>query len=177
VKLRLFVAVLIGCGWPLLCGCRDAAWPGTTHAIPWTNSQEDAVPGVDSGFLLCKTHGKDFLFLIWTDSRNPCTWTETAVGSALKGTGELKMQEAQPLKFELEAHDPNVGWITFDGVKYDFAAGNLFLVSTIGPKATIKQLKRDISNLKLDPEGLRAFASSDAEISAYFGSRKRSGER
>jgi len=181
VKLRLFVAVLISCGWPLLCGCSDAAKPGTTFSILGTSSQEDAVPGVDCGFVLGKKHGNAVLFLIWTDGRTPGTWSETVTGSyfgsVVKGTGELKMQEAQPLKFELEAHDPNVGWITFDGVKYDFGAGNLFLVSTIGPKATIKQLKKDISNLTLDWEGLRAFASSDAEIAAYFGSRKRSGER
>lgn len=177
MQLRLFVAVLMSCGWPLLCGCSDAAKPGTTFSILGTSSQEEAVPGVDAGFVMGKKHGNAVLFLIWTDGRNPCTMTERPVGSVVKGTGELKRQEAQPLKFELEAHAPNVGWMTFDGVKYDFAAGNLFLVSTIGPKATIKQLKKDISNLTLDWEGLRAFASSDAEISAYFGSRKRSGER
>jgi hypothetical protein len=159
-----------------VCGCSDAAKPGTTFSIPWTSPQGDAVPGVDSGLVLGKKQGNAVLFLVWTDGRNPCTLTERPVGSVVKGTGELKMQAAQPLKFELEARDPNVGWMTFDGVKYDFAAGNLFLVSTIGPKATVKQLKKDLSNLKLDRDALRAFASSDAEISAYFGSRKRSGE-
>lgn len=54
--------------------------------------------------------------------------------------------------------------MTIDGVDYDLASGNLFLVRA----GLVKQLCRDLGEMRLRPEYFRALATDDAEVRAFF---------
>jgi hypothetical protein len=57
--------------------------------------------------------------------------------------------------------------ITINNIRYDLAAGRLFLVTTRGGQAQVRQLKRDISGLRSDWVVFEKFAKEDADVARF----------
>lgn len=60
------------------------------------------------------------------------------------------------------------GQITIKGESYDLAKGCLFLVSSVGDDFHVKQMDKDVSELKLEKPDLVAFGKANPEIKAFF---------
>jgi len=81
---------------------------------------------------------------------------------------EARRRYGRLVEFHCETKDGKTGQVKIDGVAYELADGNLFLVFTEGEQSRVKQLKRDISNLKFERESLEAFGRNDPEIAEFF---------
>jgi hypothetical protein len=51
---------------------------------------------------------------------------------------------------------------------YDLANGNLFLVRSEEDQFRVKQLRRDVSQWKFEPENLKAIGPSESSIAQFF---------
>jgi hypothetical protein len=57
--------------------------------------------------------------------------------------------------------------LTINNVRYDLAAGRLFLVTTRGGQAQVRQLKRDLSGLRPNWAAFEKFAKEDADVAQF----------
>ena len=92
---------------------------------------------------------------------------QAAMCRALNARGACS-PETGGVEFDCETKDGKTGQVKIDGVAYKLADGNLFLVLTEGERSRVKQLKRDMTNLKFERESLEAFGRNDPEIADFF---------
>jgi hypothetical protein len=90
-------------------------------------------------------------------------------------------QSSSPKRFfETASRDngPQVSWewvtrngqsgtITINGVKYDAAAGRVFLISTRGGQVHVRQILRDLSAIQAERASFLALAAGDPEIARF----------
>lgn len=121
---------------------------------------EPAVPGLDVG---CAWQVGTAL-LLWTDIG--------AKGRSVVSAGTIVTisdDDGRKVHFQwVENGKNNVARITINGIGYDVAKGNAFLVSTRGRQYRVKQLKRDLTQLKFDPAPSPQFSKDDIEITGFF---------
>ena len=85
-----------------------------------------------------------------------------------RGTdGQLNREIAFSTEFQ-DAHEVQKGQFTINGESYDLTNGGLFLVSGADGNVQVKQLNRDVSELRLTPHDLVAFGQADPEINGFF---------
>jgi hypothetical protein len=87
---------------------------------------------------------------------------------AVKCQGTLLGRDGRRVEFLCEITDGKAGQAKINGVTYELADGNLFLVSTQAEQHRVKQLKRDLAALKFERENLEAFGKNDADIAGFF---------
>ena len=86
----------------------------------------------------------------------------------VKCEGSLLARDRQRVEFHCETKDGKTGQAKINGIAYELADGNLFLVFTQGEQSQVKQLKRDVSNLKFEREALETFGRNDPQILEFF---------
>jgi hypothetical protein len=74
----------------------------------------------------------------------------------------------------LQTTDGRTGQVQIGRDSYDLSAGTLFIVTTRGGKTDVRQLKRDLSAVPLDQDGILAFAEKDPDLSAFLHANPRS---
>jgi hypothetical protein len=71
------------------------------------------------------------------------------------------------VEWRAETADGKTGVIAINKTEYDLADGRLFLVSTVGGKPQVRQLKRDSFGSQQGGEGLRILAKDDPEVRQF----------
>jgi hypothetical protein len=168
--IRIFMAItagalaLAGCNRQQASSIPDLGGPGGT--ITWSASGESQKPvtGIDeaSVFYVGRT------FVVWAafDGGAGGNWSGNMHG--VKGEGRVWSREHGQVEFRFETKDGRSGAVTINETEYDLKDGGLFLVSANADQYQIKQLKRDMKDVKFNRESLAAFARNDAEILAFF---------
>jgi hypothetical protein len=108
--------------------------------------------------------------MIWHDLTG-----ESMADSAGLATGRLYIErgsarsaDGRSLTWEVQTVDGTMGEVQIGGVRYDLAAGTLFVVTTQGGTTAVRQLSRDLSAVLLDHDGILAFARSDPDLAAFL---------
>ena len=121
---------------------------------------EPAVPGLDVG---CAWQVGTAL-LLWTDIG--------AKGRSVVSAGTIVTisdDDGRKVHFQwVKNGKNNVARITINGIGYDVAKGNAFLVSTRGRQYRVKQLKRDLTQLKFDPARVPNSARTTSRLRVSF---------
>ena len=127
---------------------RPPSWKeGDTEPSLWSwgaapAGRESAVPGLGEG----SVWQLGATVAIWTDIR------EERLSLVIAGRGvEISAPDGRRVLFECEFDQRTLARVTIDEVVYDLANGNTLLVSTAGSRCHVKQLRRDLSQLKFDP--------------------------
>ena len=140
---------------------------GSNGTVGWSAAGEsdNPVPGIDQGAVFAI--GK--AFIIWGDATRGSGGRSGNIGSqGAEGDGYLDSHDGHRVEFRYAIEADGSGRVTVDSVDYDLAKGNLFLVRDEGGRNRVRQLRRDLDRLRLDPEYFKSLARSDAEISAFF---------
>ena len=169
------VKSLVATAWAciLVFGCSCTPGPtgppdlgGPNGLITWTASagKDNPLQGVDQGTV----YNLGTAFVLWSDAPGGGSGGSSGNVQGVKYQGGLLARDRRRVEFHGETKDGKTGRVTIDGLTYELADGNLFLVSTEGERSRVKQLKRDISNLKFERESLEAFGRNDPDIAAFF---------
>jgi hypothetical protein len=114
--------------------------------------------------------------VIWTDIEtghtpgNASQGGLRATGSSghISFSGQNSSADGRLVEWRGETSDGKTGVVTINETQYDLAEGSLFLVSTVGRKARVRQLKRDWLGLRQGGEGLKSLAKEDPEVKQFI---------
>jgi hypothetical protein len=120
-----------------------------------------------------------YLFLRWQEGLEIMIWHDlTGEGTASSAgfvagsfyieRGAARAADGRSLAWEVQTRDGRAGEAQIGGVRYDLAAGTLFLVTTQGGTTEVRQLSRDLSAVPLDHDGILAFAWTDPDLAAFL---------
>ncbi|MBI1916308.1 MAG: hypothetical protein HYS12_16490 [Planctomycetes bacterium] len=132
--------------------------------MTWSSGKENALPGIEQGTI----YHFGTAFVVWSDARGGGGGISSSNVQGVKCQGSLAARDGRRVEFHCETKDAKTGQVKINGEAYELADGNLFLVFTEGEQSRVKQLKRDISNLKFERESLEAFGRNDPEIAEFF---------
>jgi hypothetical protein len=157
---------------PFLVGCigtQGSSTPdlgGPSGTITWFASAQTEKPlrGIDQASI----YYEGTAFVVWSDFDGGGGGSSSGNVQGVRGQGRLSSRDNGHIDFRFETKDGKTGPVTINEVTYDLANGNLFLVSGNGDQVQVKQLKRDMRNVKFERESLVAFARNDANIVAFF---------
>src|SRR4051794_9936001 len=164
---------LMACLGLFLLGCGSTpptpavTFGGPNGTMTWTSpgGQDNPIPGIDYGAVFAV--GK--ALVVWGDATRGAGGRSGSIGSqGAEGDGYLDSHDGRRVEFSYAIEADGTGRVTVDGVDYDLAKGNVFLVRAEGGGSRVKQLRRDLGHLRLDPEYFKSLGRSDAEISAFF---------
>jgi hypothetical protein len=163
---RFFTCVLLF--GVLVVGCsknanKTVSLGGPTGAASWySGTGPDHVPGIDEGTISYL----GTLLTIWSDGSGGIGWSGGADGVTFHA--DLRRPDGSIVEVWGETKDGKTGSVTIGKETYDLTQGNLILVSLRGPTVRVKQLQRDLSQLKHTYDQLSAYAKADAEIADFF---------
>jgi hypothetical protein len=173
--MKPFAKSLVATAWVcmLASGCNRAPGPtgppdlgGPNGLITWSPSpgKDNPLPGIDQGTV----YNLGTAFIVWSDAAGGGSGRSSGNVQGVKCQGSLLARDRRRVEFDCETKDGKTGQVNLNGVGYKLADGNLFLVFTEGGESRVKQLKRDMSNLKFERESLEAFGRNDPEIAGFF---------
>ena len=113
------------------------------------------------------------VFAVWSDGSNGGGGNSNSSGQSMKCQGSLRTRDGRTVEFQCETPDGKTGQATVNDVTYDLEGGNLFLVTTEGDQIKVKQLKRNLSDLKFDRDSLQAFGKKDPDVAEFFAKDKK----
>jgi len=116
-----------------------------------------------------------YLFLRWQEGVEVMIWHDLAgegtghsassnAGRLYVERGSVRLADGRSLAWELQTADGKTGKVQIDGIRYDLAAGTLFIVTTQDGTRAVRQLSRDLSAVPLDRDGILAFARNDLDL-------------
>lgn len=130
-----------------------------------TRWKKPGVPGLDSGY--CNYVGK--LFLLWaTDGRGGGVGTAYTREAGTQSDGHVNFDNGRTIAFSCRFPDEQTGKVTIDGTEYDTAQGRVFLLKFEGDKLAVKQVKKDLSSIKLTQADFGEIGRADPAIKAFF---------
>jgi hypothetical protein len=155
---------LVGC-----TGQQGSSTPGLggpSGTITWSAPAQKEKPqrGIDQASI----YYEGTSFVVWSDFDGGGGGSSSANVHGVRGQGRLRLRDNRHVDFRFETKDGKTGPVTINEKQYDLASGGLFLVSGNGDQVQVKQLKRDLRNVKFERESLVAFARDDADIVAFF---------
>ena len=127
---------------------------------------------------MCYTMQNEPYLVLWCDTTR-CRNTQWYPGGiqkggkpALKLSGTMLYREehdqpAQEVTFSGSYKD-GTGQVSIAGTTYDLAEGALLLVAQVQGSIQVKQLRRDLGDLKPDRQALIEYEESDSEIREFF---------
>jgi hypothetical protein len=156
----------------LVCGCGRMPSPaspdlgGPNGLITWSSSasKRDPLPGIEQG----SVYHLGTVFVVWSDAPGGGGGSSNSNVQGVTCQGSLLGKDGRRVEFNCETKDGKRGPVTVNGVTYDLANGNLFLFSSGGDRAQVKQLKRSLSEVKFERESLEAFGRNDPDIVGFF---------
>jgi hypothetical protein len=122
------------------------------------------LPGVDQGTV----YYLGTVFVVWSDAAGGGGGNSSGNVQGVACQGSLLARDRPRVEFHCETKDGKTGQAKINGIAYELADGNLFLVLTQGEQSQVKQLKRDVSNLKFEREALETFGRTDPQILEFF---------
>jgi hypothetical protein len=164
VMVLFFAALLTGCGSnsPPGLGVRSTGWSQWARDKP-------TVPGIDHAAVHIGLYANSPALVVWSDGRGGgfnASWDRTR--NAVHYEGAFTSRGGRNVAVHCYTSDGKTGSVTIGEETFELGNGSLFLVASGGTKAAVKQLRRDLSKLGSDPEGLQANAKADSEIKAFF---------
>ena len=172
--MKSLVKSLVATAWAcmLVSGCGRTPRPaspdlgGPSGIITWSSSagEGNPLPGIDQG----SVYHLGTAIVLWSDASGGGGGSSTSSVQGVECQGSLFARDRRRVEFRCETKDAKTGQVTIDGVTYDLTDGNLFLVSTAGDQSQVKQLKRSLTELKFEREGLEAFGKNDPDIAGFF---------
>jgi hypothetical protein len=172
--MKQFMKSLIATATCMLCAaCGGSPGPsnalsvgGPSGTITWLPRPEYAnpLPGIDQGTV----YRMGTVFVIWSDAVGGGGGSSTGNAQGIKGKGDLHTQDHRQIEFRVETKDSKTGQATINGAGFELADGNLFLVAAEGGQCRVKQLKREIGDLKFERESLERFGKNDPDIVEFF---------
>jgi hypothetical protein len=120
-----------------------------------------------------------YLFLRWQEGLEVMLWHDltgdssadsvgSATGRRYLERGSASAADGRRLTWEVQTVDGTAGEIEISGARYDLSAGNLLIVTTKEGTTAIRQLRRDLSAVPLDHDGILAFARNDPDLAAFL---------
>jgi hypothetical protein len=120
-----------------------------------------------------------YLFLRWPEGLEVLIWHDLTGEAASRSTGfvsghfyiergSARAAGGESLTWEVQTTDGRLGEAQIGEVRYDLAAGTLFLVTTQGGATKVTQLSRDLSAVPVDHNGILAFARKDPDLAAFL---------
>ena len=165
---KCFFATVGAC---MLGGCGSASSPappslgGPTGFITWTGiGKDNPLPGIDQG----SVYHLGTTFVLWSDAAGGGGGSSSGNSQGVKCQGNVLGRDGRRVEFNCDTKDAKTGQATINGATYDLAAGTLFLLSTEGLRSQVKQLKRNLSDLKFERDSLEAFGRNDPDIAGFF---------
>lgn len=155
-QLAFLSLLFLGCG-TNTTPSRNLQVPTSSHS--WSD-EEDATAGT--------VYRVGTLFVIWTDSPNGGGGNVSSNAHGITFQGRLVTCDRGHVEFSGESADGRLGTAIVDGVSYRLDDGNLFLVSTDASGLRVRQLKRDLKDLKFERIALQELANTDPEIKDFF---------
>jgi len=162
-----FVALFVGCE----NGSRVHDVDGDAHVdrdetlgIIYSNASSGGDADTDCGSLY-------FLgrrFIVWTDKGNIGGSLQENSGG-VNGSGRVVALDGREVEFEFDIPPKRPGIATFDGQQFELSDGAIFLVTFDESRARIEQIKRDLTDIKLDREGFSTLRRNDEAIMGFFG--------
>ena len=107
-------------------------------------------------------------FVIWSDATGGGGGSSTENAEGIKGRGNLHTRDQRRVEFRVESKDGKTGQAMINGAVFELADGSLFLVAAEGEQSRVKQLKRNMADLKFDRKSLEAFGRNDPDIADFF---------
>lgn len=151
------------------CGSPQPGWG--VHTVSWDRSEANKtnVPGIDAASVRFGTYGKDAAVAFWTDANNGnCEAAFDKAADAVVYRAKYKGAGGRNIEADCSTKDGKSGVMHIDGQTFKLENGSLLLISTVGDKTTVKQLKRNLAELPRDVEPLRAISDAEREIHAFF---------
>jgi hypothetical protein len=164
---RRVVLVSVAC---LVAGCSGNVGPGGwgTHVVTWSESNvgEERVPGIDQASVHFGLCGGANALVIWSDGGGSfgAGWDKSR--NAVKYEGVFTARDGRKYRVECFTADGKTGPVTIDGQAFELRDGSFFLVAGRGPRAVVKQLRRELPAAETD--SLRELAENDPEIKSFF---------
>jgi hypothetical protein len=164
VIVLLVAAQLTGCG-----SNSPGGWG--VRSVDWSQSTADkpTVPGIDHAQVRTGLYANTPVLVVWSDGQQGgfnASWDRTR--KAVQYQGTFTSRGGRNVSVHCYTSDGKTGPVAIGDETFELGNGSLFLVASSGPKTVVKQLKRDLSKLGSDSEGLRAIAITDVEIKAFF---------
>jgi hypothetical protein len=124
------------------------------------------VPGIDYGTV----YHLGTAFVVWSDAPGGGGGSTSSSEEGVKCQVSLLARDGRRVEFHCNTKDGKTGPVGVNGIGYDLADGNLFLVRTEGDQCRVKQLRRDVSQWTFEPDNLRAIGPSESAIAQFFSS-------
>jgi hypothetical protein len=163
----------------LATGCtrpQNASVPdlgGASGAITWSASVDNnkPVPGIDQASI----YYAGTAFVVWSDFDGGVGSNSSSDVHGVTGQGRMTSRDGRRIEFQFATKDGNTGPVTIDEAQYELKNGGLFLVSAHNGGLLVKQLERDLRELRFERASLEAFARNDPEIRSFFSGQKKAG--
>jgi hypothetical protein len=141
---------------------------GPSGVISWAPpaGTDHPVPGIDYGTV----YHVGTAFVVWSDAPGGGGGSTSSSEEGVKGQGSLLARDGRRVELHCDTKDGKTGPVGVNGIGYDLADGNLFLVRTDGDHCRVKQLRRDVSQWTFEPDNLRAIGPSESAIAQFFNS-------
>ena len=126
-----------------------------------------------------------YLLLRWQEGLDVMIWHDFACSAVAHSAGSTedrvytergsaRSADGRSFEWELQTTDGRTGQMRIGKASYDLSAGTLFIVTTSGGTADVRQLDRDLSTVPLDHDGILAFAEKDPDLANFLNSDQRS---
>lgn len=164
---NLLLIVLLG----LQSGCTRHPNVGGRSTLWSHSSGKEDVPGLDEASISWGTWDDKVVFVVWGDRSafRLASGYPNPDNRRIRFRGTIDCRDGREVVYEVEAaEDGTPGTLRFAKQSYQLADGGLFLVSTQGEQPLVKQLKRDLAQMKLENSELRALSRTDDEIRGFF---------
>ena len=168
------VRSLVATAWVcvLVSGCGRSPSPaspdlgGPSGIISWAPSAgtDHPLPGIDYGTV----YHLGAAFVVWSDAPGGGGGSASSRAQGVQCLGSLLARDGRRVEFRCDTEDGKTGPVQINGIAYDLADGNVFLVRTEGEQCRVKQLRRDVSQWTFEPESLKAFGPNEPEITGFL---------
>jgi hypothetical protein len=127
----------------------------------------NAEAGLRSAQAIYGVWGDGWAFVILTDEVTP--GSQAAGGSRRANyNGQLHAAGSRNVDWRCETGDGTNGSMEINGMKYDLAQGNLFLVATKTGKVNVRQIQRKFPTTESKEENLKSLISSEPQLGSFF---------
>jgi hypothetical protein len=145
---------------------RSGGWGA--RVVTWSERKagEESVPGIDEAAVNFGVYGDGYALVIWSDGGGSFGTSWDKSRNAVKYEGGFTARDGRKYAVECLTADGRTGSVTIDGQAFQLEDGSFFLVAGRSPRATVKQLRREMPQAEKD--SLRDLAENDPEIKSFF---------
>lgn len=140
------------------------------------SSGSGGMPGIGETWVQEGSFGGDLAFIVWSDIAEKDCQSSSSGGGSYAGSrgvnanyqGKRIARDGRNVEWQAETGDGKSGVVTINGTTFRLEEGQIFLVTTTGEEAGVRQVEADLSNLKPMPETWDRLSRENAEIREYL---------